>query len=240
MSRDYIAFTLKRLREAAGLTINDVGEMIGKSGKTVSAWENGRGQPDAEILIKLCGIYHVTNMLAEFDEDNTIPKDSLSHPEIQIIKKYRTLDGHGKKIVNYILSEEYDRCTAPAYPTPVPTITIKHSVYKVSAGFGFDLEDRDEWDEIDIPDTTESRRADFAITIKGDSMEPIYSDGDIVLVKVQSSVNIGETGIFIVNGSGFIKQYGGDRLISINSKYDDILFSEGDTIKCAGKVIGIA
>ena len=53
MSRDYIASTLKRLRETTGLTADQVGAMIGKSGKTVNAWENGRGQPDAEILIKL-------------------------------------------------------------------------------------------------------------------------------------------------------------------------------------------
>ena len=118
------------------------------------------------------------------------------------------------------------------------TIKIKHSVYKASAGFGFDLEDRDEWDEIDIPDTPEAHNADFAVTIFGNSMEPIYHDSDIVLVKIQDRVNIGETGIFIVNGQGFIKQYGGDRLISVNSDYEDIVFSEGDFIKCAGKVIG--
>ena len=71
-------------------------------------------------------------------------------------------------------------------------------------------------------------------------MEPIYSDGDIVLVKAYEEINIGETGIFVVNGQGYIKQYGGDRLISVNSDYDDIVFTEGDYIKCAGKVIGIA
>ena len=121
-----------------------------------------------------------------------------------------------------------------------PTIRIKHSTYKASAGFGFDLEDRDEWDEIDIPDTPEANKADFAVTIFGNSMEPIYHDNDIVLVKIQDRVNIGETGIFVVNGQGYIKQYGGDRLISVNSEYDDIVFTEGDYIKCAGKVIGIA
>ena len=69
-----------------------------------------------------------------------------------------------------------------------------------------------------------------------------YNDAvEEALCKAFSKVlDIGETGIFIVNGSGFIKQYGGDRLISINSKYDDIIFSEGDYIKCAGKVIGTA
>ena len=234
MSRDYIANTLKRLREKVGLTADEVGVIIGKSGKTVNAWENGRGQPDAEILIKLCGIYHVNNLLAEFDEENNLKKDSFSSHENEIIKKYRTLDEHGRRIVDFILEEEYTHRIS----IDKPTIQIKHSVYKVSAGHGFDLDDRDDWEEIEIPDTPEARKADFAVTIKGNSMEPLYYNGDIVLVKSQPAVDLGETGIYIINGSGFIKRYGGDRLISVNSDYEDIIFSEDDSISCAGKVIG--
>ena len=172
------------------------------------------------------------------DAPKYIEKIDISPVEASHIKKYRVLDEHGKDIVDTILNKEYDRCNAPA--EPVPTLKMKHSVYKASAGFGFDLEDRDKWDEIDIPDTPEAHEADFAVTIYGNSMEPIYHDSDIVLVKIQDRVNIGKTGIFVVNGQGYIKQYGGDRLISVNSDYKDIVFTEGDFIKCAGKVIGIA
>ena len=76
MSRDFIAATLKRLREKSGLTADEVGIKIGKSGKTVNAWENGRGQPDADILIELCDIYEVDNILDEFRE-----KEKASVPE---------------------------------------------------------------------------------------------------------------------------------------------------------------
>lgn len=155
-----------------------------------------------------------------------------------ILKKYNTLDEYGKKAVDSILDIEYNRCTSEPKEEEILTITIQHSLHKVSAGHGFDLNNEDEWEEIEVPDTPEARRADFSITIDGDSMEPIYSDGDIVLVKAQPTVNIGETGIFVVNGSGYIKQNGGDRLISLNPDYDDIFFSEWDTISCAGKVIG--
>lgn len=73
MSRMFIAKTLKRLREKSGYTINEVGEKVGKSGKTVSGWENDRGQPDAEILMQLCDIYNVDDILEEFrgEEKNT-------------------------------------------------------------------------------------------------------------------------------------------------------------------------
>ena len=170
----------------------------------------------------------------------------ITPKESELLHKYRGLDEHGVKVVDFVVDEEYIRCnetgaeeTETEYENEnIPIIKIKHSFYKVSAGRGFDLGDEDEWEEIDIPDTPESRKADFALTIKGDSMEPAYSDGEIVLVKAQSAVDIGETGIFVVNGSGYIKKNGGDRLISVNPAYSDILFSEGDIISCAGKVIG--
>lgn len=191
-----------------------------------------------DVDINFTGFILDYSCLDDVTENEAITDFSVE--ETEHIKKYRTLDGYGKRAVDDLLNNEYKRCASSDEKKPLPTIKIKHSVYKASAGFGFDLEDRDEWDEIEVPDTQDARKADFAVTIKGNSMEPIYSDGDIVLVEKCDTVNIGETGIFIVNGSGFIKQYGGDRLISINSDYEDILFTEGDFVKCAGKVIGIA
>lgn len=88
MSRETIAKVLKRLREQSGLTADQVGALVGKSGKTVNAWENNRGQPDAEILIKLCDIYSVSDILAEFRET---PQDAfaLSKHEKEVIIAYR-------------------------------------------------------------------------------------------------------------------------------------------------------
>ncbi len=67
-------------------------------------------------------------------------------------------------------------------PSKPSTIQLKHSIYNVSAGSGYDLNDPDAWNVINVPDTPEAREADFALTVEGDSMEPDYSDGDIVLV----------------------------------------------------------
>lgn len=68
MSREFIAQKLKELRKKSGLTADEVGKLINKSEKTVNAWENNHGQPDAEILIALCDIYNVDDILAEFRE----------------------------------------------------------------------------------------------------------------------------------------------------------------------------
>ena len=101
MSKLYIANALKRLRERTGMKADDVGAIIGKSGKTVNAWENGRGQPDAEMLIKLSSIYNVDNLLAEFDEDrelSTTNKFTLSEKETELIISYRKHPEHQSTI----------------------------------------------------------------------------------------------------------------------------------------------
>lgn len=85
MSRETIAKSLKRLREQSGLTADQVGAMVGKSGKTVNAWENNRGQPDAEILIQLCDIYKVDNILDEFRDEHTNPFTVSDHEKALII-----------------------------------------------------------------------------------------------------------------------------------------------------------
>ena len=58
--RRNIADGLKKSRKAAGLTVDQVGEHVGKSGKTISAWEVGRGQPNGDELIALCKLLGVT------------------------------------------------------------------------------------------------------------------------------------------------------------------------------------
>lgn len=247
---------IKERREEQRISTKEMAELIGcpeDEYLQIEAGERPLKQEQAEllchnlfttvkqVLIEEGYIEETDTFDVAADEDamsERYIRDSLTYSDIEKIKKYHTLDGYGKRAVDEILRIEYDRCTASTDPVHVPTITIKHSVYKASAGFGFDLEDRDEWDEIDIPDTPEAQQADFAVTVYGNSMEPIYSNGDIVLVKSRDAINVGETGIFIVNGQGFIKRYGGDRLISVNSDYEDIIFHEGDFIKCAGKVIG--
>lgn len=89
MSREHIAKTLKRLREQSGLTADQVGAMLGKSGKTVNAWENCRGQPDAELLMRLCDIYNVKDILAEFRKDPPEESFALSEKEKAVVLAYR-------------------------------------------------------------------------------------------------------------------------------------------------------
>lgn len=121
-----------------------------------------------------------------------------------------------------------------------PMILLRHSLYMVSAGTGFDLDEGDSWDEVPVPDTPESRKADFCVTVSGDSMEPRFSGGDTVLVKTAPSVDKGQICIYRIESKGYIKKFEGDRLVSLNPKYDDIMLCnyDIDSIACVGLVVG--
>ena len=116
MSREYIASVLKRLREASGLTADQVGELVGKSGKTVNAWENNRGQPDAEILMLLCEIYGVEDVLATFKEGYKTKKaPAQGESDIRksrLIHNYDKLNQRGKK---KLVEESDDMASMPKY-----------------------------------------------------------------------------------------------------------------------------
>ena len=124
MSRQEIAATLKRLRNACGLTAKEVGLYVGKSDKTVGAWENGRGQPDADTLLLLCGLYRVTDVQAEFGykKSSTVEGDTVEDCR-RVIKTCRDLDEHGKTAVLSVLDQEYSHSknnVTPLSPEAAP------------------------------------------------------------------------------------------------------------------------
>ena len=107
----------------------------------------------------------------------------------------------------------------------------------VSAGPGMFL-DGVGTSEIMIPDNAKTGDADYALRISGNSMEPKYHNGDVLLVEETDSVEVGEAGIFILDGAGYFKIFGGDRLISLNPEYSDIPLRDFSEVSCCGKVVG--
>ena len=218
-----------------------VTDVLHLSSSKVTAWKNG-SIPKYEILNTIAGYFNVS-VGTLFDGIKDSSTDQLTADEQELLQYFKKLSDKSKGIVlgrAEQLAELADPIANEPEQVEEPTIQIKHSYYRVSAGTGFDLPEGDDWEMIDIPDTPEARRADFAITIKGNSMEPVYFDGDIVLVKQQPAVELGEIGIFNIENNGYIKKFGGDRLISLNDAYDDIILSEYDEDRnhCLGKVIG--
>lgn len=107
-----------------------------------------------------------------------------------------------------------------------------------SAGTGEWLGDDGSYSIINVPLTDESRRADFIIRVAGDSMEPRFYSGDKLLILETRTLDVGDIGVFVLNGESYVKKLGNSKLISINPAYGDIPYDKNDTISVVGKVIG--
>ena len=223
---------IKEARLAQNLNQEELAERIGSKYRSVSTWENGTAKPDYATLIRLCEVLKTSpNHLLGFD----LSVDTPSIEEWAILHKYRDIDEIGKEAVSAVLDAEYRRV---AKPKKARLLRLDFYNYPASAGTGNFLE-TERPDEIVVKECSEAEDADYVIPISGDSMEPTYHDGDKVFVEKCDSVEIGEIGIFIVNGEAYIKELGNKCLISHNEAYKPIKLGSSDSIYCCGRVLGV-
>lgn len=81
-------------------------EMLGISQAAVTNWIKGKNAPDIETLAQICDILEVG-----INELLGLPGEKSD--ETDLIQKYRNLDDYGKKNVNTLLDNEYERCNGP-------------------------------------------------------------------------------------------------------------------------------
>lgn len=109
----------------------------------------------------------------------------------------------------------------------------------VSAGTG-QLLDGEDYEMVDVGREV-PEGANFGVRVAGDSMEPEFHDGQTVWVRQQRSLMTGEIGIFLYDGSAYLKQLvvTGDRLAlhSLNPDYSDIVISPDLPLRVLGKVV---
>lgn len=218
-------------RKELNMTVDELVERSGLPKGTVSKITAGINQnPKLTTVEALCRA-----LVCSLDEalGLSVPKiPEFSPAEREHIQKYRTLDGYGKQVMDSVLEIEYARCR------PALSMTITRPCYavSVSAGFGNPLDDAPS-EAIELTDTPEHRQGDFVVKVSGDSMTPQFYDGDRVLVQKQPSVELGEIGIFVLNGESYIKKLGFNELISLNPHYPPKPYTQSDSILCCGRVI---
>ena len=66
-----IAENIKRLREAYGLTQEELGDIAGVSGKAVSKWESGAGNPRMGAVQRIADHFHISKSTI-IDEYNQV------------------------------------------------------------------------------------------------------------------------------------------------------------------------
>ena len=245
---------LKEARKAKQLTQKQLADKIGAKHNSISDWENDKNKPDPDTIELLCGVLEITpNYLLTTSEDDFSPYEKL------LIKKHRFISRYspdGKKLVEYILNHEYrlaeelkqrlDELSGKAeiiaeyksakMDSAAPKRYIQYYQRLASAGTGQIVFDTPPTDLIEIPDTPNYHNASYAIGVNGDSMEPLYSDGDILLVEKVESIDAGEIGIFMVDGESYVKKLGENKeLLSLNKLYSAIPLD--DNSWCMGRVV---
>lgn len=231
MTNQSISSLLKQLRKTSAFSANDVVNRLKEydidiSAKTLYGYESGLSMPNADTFIALCKIYKCDNPLDIFGSSTINPSEQ------SLLEKYRDLDDHGKELVDLVLEKEHDRCieSINEKPAALRIYTYMQKIAAAGNGFYFD----------DIPtETIEApymEGADFIIGVSGDSMEPTYSDGDLVYVEKRQIIHSGEIGIFMIHNECYIKEVTDEGLKSHNPKYKIIPGDE--SIQCIGKVLG--
>lgn len=228
---------IKTLRASKHLSQQQLAEALSVSKSTVAMWETNKRKPDHAILLQMAQLFAVSTdfLLGNVERSNAAGIADAEAAELY--EKYRTLDEYGRAAVNGVMDAESKRCNAHAAKPHCPTIQLKLCNMSVSAGSGDYLDD-DGYEYYTAPKNELTTQADYAVRVNGDSMEPTFFDGDILLVRGAPYINVGDIGVFIVNGEGYVKEFGGKTLISHNPKRADISLTAHDVVICSGLVLG--
>lgn len=223
---------IKERRKELHLSADAVAEKLGVSRSTVFRYENG----DIEKF--------PTQKLAEIANAlNTTPGylmgwDKKEAPKI--INIYEQLETDRQQVVYDCAEEQLNEQNHPNVHEiddhrPVNTVDVLGAV---SAGTG-------EWLDGQSSETVTIEgpipRYDFAVRVNGNSMEPTFSDGEILFVNKVDEARNNQFVIAEVNGEAFVKKLfvsmDGVKLISLNRDYDDIVIHDYDDYQIVGVVV---
>ncbi len=230
--------TLKSARLRAGLTQLQIAQALGITASTYCGYETGKRQPDLSRLRRLAQLLHTSadallSLPSDSPEIQKAPVHPVTEAEYEGLELFRSLDAHGQRIVRLVLDEELSRLQAAAFRAPERAI-FRISEQPAAAGLGVYL-GPDAFCDVSVRRSALPRGARFGVPVSGDSMEPAYHDGDILIVS-DALPEPGDVGVFVMDGMGYVKVCGRGELLSLNPAYAPIPMTEG--IRPCGKVIG--
>lgn len=126
----------------------------------------------------------------------------------------------------------YTRLNAPKKNNDVRKGVAINVYGRVAAGIPLEMIE-DIIDTEEIPEEMARTGEFFGLKIRGDSMEPRMTDGDVVIVRKQDDAETNDVVIATVNGTDAtckrLKKYNdGIALISLNPKYEPMYFSKDE------------
>lgn len=126
----------------------------------------------------------------------------------------------------------YTRLNAPKKNNDIRKGVAINVYGRVAAGIPLEMIE-DIIDTEEIPEEMARTGEFFGLKIRGDSMEPRMTDGDVVIVRKQEDAETNDVVIATVNGTDAtckrLKKYNdGIALISLNPKYEPMYFSKNE------------
>lgn len=239
---------INELKKLKKLTNQKLSELSGIPLGTLNKITSGiTTDPKIETLKALAKAFDCT--LDDFDVNNT-EKKLLSNKETQLLSSFNKLNTLGQekaieRVEELTQIEKYtiDNVSEELCVTRTDIKNIQLYEIPASAGTGMLITDDVPYEikQIDLTIAPQARKADFALYVRGDSMEPSYYDGDIIFIKSQPAVDNGQIGIFIYDDESYIKKYSvqedGAYLVSLNKKYEPIKIDENLNFKVCGLVL---
>ena len=231
--KNTVGSAIARRRKELRLSLSALRERLAAHGirlqvAAISKWETGENVPNAYQLLALCRALEIEYVLDAFGREPELDEIGLRK-----LESYRA---------DLIASGRY----RPERPTrgTIRYIGMPVSLLAVSAGTGEFL-DEGSFETVSFPEASVPAGAEFGVRVSGDSMEPVYHDGQIVWVRRCDLLRHGEVGIFLYDGSGYMKLYtereGEDGpqpvLVSYNKKYEPIPVLPERGFRIAGRVL---
>ncbi len=193
---NFIGRSIGALRTKRGLSLGELSAELERRGvfvgtSAIHKWEKGGSAPNAYQLLAIAEALGVEDIASAF---MSCARPELSEEGLRKLADYRA---------DLVASGRY----MPKKPAVIEYIDMPVSSLAVSAGRGAFLDDED-FETVSFPVSTVPEGADFGVRVSGDSMEPVYHDGQIVWVRRCESIAPGQVGVFVYDGEGYLKVYG--------------------------------
>lgn len=245
---------IKELRKALGLTQAKFAQRIGLKQQTITLIETGKRNISDYSIRNICREFKVNEeWLRTGKGEMFLPGPSstldalaeeyrLNESDRALVRRILDLKPeHRQAVVDFARQLAADLAQTEGRQREGDDPQRVHVSYYgkiAAAGFAVDSFSALMEGTIELLATDEARQADYAIGVSGESMEPVYQDGEIVLVKKTEEVPFGEVGIFQKGNELYIKQRTAEGLRSFNKGYK--LIPPDEDIYCLGRVIGKA
>lgn len=231
-----ISHQIKVLRSRMGWTQEQLADKMNVSKQSVSNWETGLKVPRMGALQRLADTFSVS---IGYITDGVPSGENWSS---RIALTISILDsGRQEKVFNYadrLLKEQQNIVKFPDTVNEDDGAIVLNYGY-VSAGTGEYLLDNSP-EEITVHGGIPADY-DFAVTVNGNSMEPMFADGQVIFVRSAVDAISGQIVIAELNGDAYVKKLLIDedncRLIPLNSRYTPIEIDEDDDFKIVGVVV---